>query len=108
MKRHIAAVLVAWSITLLIPLLVSAGVDDDLKKNLGKSRCIKSWHYNKSVFKIYFDPNQCKQKEPTATLLTVRYIFESNKAKFPKQIEIDYGNGPVDSYPFSNIPSLNK
>jgi hypothetical protein len=57
-RRLLTRVLIAWLVTLLVPLLVSAGMDEDLKKNLSKSKCIKSWQYNKSVFKIYFDPNQ--------------------------------------------------
>ena len=109
MKRLITHILIAWSISLLFPLIVYAGLDDDLNGNLtNKTNCLKSWQYNKSAFNIYFDANQCKKGEATAALLTVRYIFESNNATFPKNIVIDFGDGTVESYPFSNIPSLTK
>ena len=67
---------------------------------------IKSWKHTASVFKLYFNADYCNQGEPTAALMTIRYIYEANHTKFPKKIEVDYGNGIVDSYPFTNIPSL--
>jgi hypothetical protein len=98
----------AWLIILFLPLFAYSGVDDELNRNLSKSKCVKTWRYDKSAFRIYFNTKECKQKEPTAVLMAVRYIFESNKAKFPKRIEVDYGNGPIDSFPFAKIPSLTK
>ncbi len=81
-------------------------VDEELTKQLGHTACIRSWEYSRKGFKIYFFPYNCKPKEITAAILTVRYIFESNKANFPDIITADLGNGEVQSYPFSNIPTL--
>ena len=93
--------------SLLIPISVLAGVDDDFNKNLGNHPCVHSWEYNKTAFKIYLNPLKCKDGDTTATLLTIRYIFESNNAKFPKRIEIYNNLGKkLESYPFENIPSL--
>ena len=95
------------ALTLVIPVLSIAGVNQDLKENLGKSKCIDSWTYNESAFKLYFNPSLCKKKESTATLLTIRYLFESNNHSFPERIEL-YNNSGVDmeSYPFTHIPDL--
>ena len=106
MDRFIMRIFIILLITLLCPLLVFAGIDDDFNKNLNKSKCIKSWKHTASVFKLYFNADYCNQGEPTAALMTIRYIYEANHTKFPKKIEVDYGNGIVDSYPFTNIPSL--
>lgn len=93
-------------IVLFVPSVALAGnVDKELQKQLGHTPCIKSWNYNKSAFKILFSPNNCKPQECNASLLTIRYIFESNKAKFPKKIIINTGS-QVQTYPFENIPTL--
>jgi hypothetical protein len=84
-----------------------AGVDYDLNNNLSKSKCIHSWKYNESAFRLYLNTALCKENETSAALLTIRYIFESDRSKFPKRIEIynNYGK-QLASYPFENIPSL--
>lgn len=95
------------TISLLIPTPLLAGVDDDLNKNLGNHPCVHSWGYNKAAFNIYLNPLYCKDGDTTATLLTIRFIFESNNAKFPKRIEIFNNLGKkLESDPFENIPSL--
>jgi hypothetical protein len=100
-------IFVIWIILLFIPLTsFASAVDKELDKQLGHTSCIKSWKYDKAAFRIYFSPNNCKSGECSAALLTIRYIFESNKATFPKKIIIDLGNGEVQSYPFKNIPTL--
>jgi hypothetical protein len=71
----------------------SIGVDDELTNNLSKSKCVKSWEHNSSTFKLYLNTALCKDQEASATLLTIRYIFESNKSKFPKGIEIYDNHG---------------
>ncbi|PXF50650.1 MAG: hypothetical protein C4B57_11865 [Deltaproteobacteria bacterium] len=87
----------------------NSDINDDLNNNLSKSKCIHSWKYNKSTFKLYLNTALCKENETSAALLAIRYIFESNKSKFPKRIEIytNYGK-QLASYPFENIPSLVK
>ena len=93
--------------SLLIPISVLAGVDDDFNKNLGNHPCVHSWKYNKATFDIYLNPLGCKDGDTTTILLTIRYIFESNKAKFPKRIQIYNNLGKkLESGPFENIPSL--
>jgi hypothetical protein len=106
MKR---TMIVVAAMILIFPVFALAGVDDELTKNLNKTECVHSWQYNKSAFKLYLSSSLCKENETTATLLTIRYIFEANKSKFPKKIEIytDYGK-QLASYPFKNIPSLVK
>lgn len=89
------------------PLFSIAGVDEDLKKNLGHTDCIHSWTYNNSAFKLYLNSERCKKNEAPAALLAIRYIFEANNKKFPKRIEIlDNKGNKIDSYPFGRIPSL--
>ena len=92
----------------LFPTFTFAGVDNELQKNLSKSNCIQTWKYNKSAFKLYLNTGLCKENETTAALLTIRHIFESNKAKFPSKIIIynSMSNKVLGSYPFKNIPSL--
>ncbi len=86
---------------------VRAGVDEDLANNFKKVACIDHWEYNKSVFKIYFNPLLCKEKDVTVALLGVRYMFESNKVKISKQIEIYNNFGKkLESFPFKKIPTL--
>ncbi len=99
-------IFIVWMIILFIPLTALAGnIDKELKKQLSHTKCIKSWNYDYSAFRIFFSPYDCKPQECSAALLTVRYIFESNKAKFPQKIIIDTGS-EVQSYPFVNIPTL--
>jgi hypothetical protein len=95
-------------IVLLFPVAAMAGVDNDLQKNLSKSNCIQTWKYNKSAFKLYLNTGLCKENETTAALLTIRYLFESNKAKFPSRIIIYNAltGKEMANYPFKNIPSL--
>lgn len=94
-------------LVLAFPLFSIAGVDEDLKKNLGHTDCIHSWTYNKSAFKIYLNSERCKKNEAPAALLTIRYIFEANNKNFPKRIDIfDNRGNKIDSYPFERIPSL--
>ncbi len=109
MKSLVKRMSVACLAPLLFPFIAFAGLDDDLNRNLtNKTKCLKSWHRDKQAFKLYFDGSQCKQGEATTVLLTVRAIYESDNARFPKKVVIDYGDGRVESYPFSNIPSLTK
>ncbi len=107
MRNLLKVVLFASVVFLAHPVLSIAGVDAELKNNLSKTNCIKSWKYNKSVFKLHLNPENCKENEAVAVLLAIRSIFELNNAEFPKNIEIHYGNSPKpDLYPFSRIPSL--
>ena len=99
-------IFIVWLVILFIPLTLFAGnIDKELKKQLGHTKCIKTWNHDRSAFRIFFSPYECKPQECSAALLTVRYIFESNKTKFPKEIIIDTGS-EVQSYPFTNIPTL--
>jgi hypothetical protein len=95
-------------IVLLFPVAAMAGVDNDLQKNLSKSNCIQTWKYNKSAFKLYLNTGLCKENETNVALLTIRYLFESNKAKFPSRIIIYNAltGKEMANYPFKNIPSL--
>ena len=86
-----------------------AGVDEELKKKLEKHDFIHSWTYNKSAFKLYINPEHYKENQAPAALLTIRYIFEVNKKKFPKRIEVfDNRGNRISSYPFERIPSIAK
>jgi len=94
---------------LLFPILSIAGLDKDLNDNLSKSRCVQSWKYDRSAFKLYLNPYACKENESSAAILTVRYMFESNNHTFPERIKIYNSAGEdMGSYPFENIPSLVK
>jgi len=82
-------------------------VVNELHNNLSKSKCVSSWDYNSSAFKLYLNTALCKDKEATAVLLTIRHIFESNNSKFPKLIKIYSISGEsLGSYPFEDTPSL--
>ena len=109
MKRILFKIVLILVAVPILGVLSFAGVEDDLKGNMSKTKCIHSWNYDKSAFRVYFNTELCKKNEGAATLLTVRYVFESNKKKFPRKIEVYNNNGNlIDSYPFERIPSLAK
>lgn len=85
----------------------NAALDRDLQGNLGGSRCISSWKYDRFAFKLYFNEYNCKKGETTAALLAVRYIFDSNNQALPDRIEVYNLSGDnLGRYPFRDIPSL--
>lgn len=55
---------------------------------------------------ISMKESRCDEGEPTAILLTIRYLYESNNEKFPKYIVVKYSHGITEKYPFTNIPSM--
>ncbi len=83
--------------------------DRDIDNNLPKfpkGYCLREWKRSESEFKLYFDAKYCKKGEGTAVLLIVRTLYELNHVKFPQKIIIYFGDGRIQSYPFSDIPSL--
>ena len=91
---------------LILPQYLLADLENDLKKNLDKSKCLESWNYTNNSFTISMKESRCDEGEPTAILLTIRYLYESNNEKFPKYIVVKYSHGITEKYPFTNIPSM--